>query len=151
MKKLTIKEYKVLEDARIKRNNETIELLKKKDYILTIRQTGDEMMSTGDHGRMVAPRRTYAVVSLDEIPTYVEMMKDSFWQHPDLLADMSNAEDIPFEEKQWGMYYDLEIQPLSKDKEERYLEMSEYGFFEKYRGVEERKLQHEKVFEGSIA
>ena len=39
----------------------------------------------------------------------------------------------------------------SSQQEERYLEMSEYGFFEKYRGVEERKLQHEKVFEGSIA
>ena len=42
------------------------------------------------------------------------------------------------------MYYDLQIQPLSEELEKRYLEMSEYGFFEKYRGYQERKLASEK-------
>ena len=111
------------------------ENLSRKDYLITAYKSGCKIMSFGDHDKMVSPRRFYADVSLNEIEEYIRMMKRGFWEHPDLLADKSNAEDIPFEEKKWGRYSNIVIEPLSEELEKSYLDASSKDFFKIHRNL----------------
>jgi hypothetical protein len=74
-------------------------------------------------------------VSLNEIEEYIRMMKRGFWEHPDLLDDRSNAEEIPHEEKKWGRYSNIVIEPLSAELEKSYLKASDEGFFKTHRQI----------------
>ena len=100
------------------------EQLKKKDYLLTIYQTGDELLSDGDYERQVEPRRFYVPCSLEEIPEYIESMKTPFWRHKKGLSK-KEIKNYPFDDKKWGRYWDVVIEPLSKDLEEDYLKLLE--------------------------
>ena len=62
-------------DKQEKQMDEINKQLKKKDYVLTVYQTGDEMMSMGDFERQVIPNKFYVVCSLEEIPDYIKWMK----------------------------------------------------------------------------
>ena len=111
-----------------KQNDQKIEIqenLQKKKYLLTLYKMGDLMFSSGKFERQVLPSRSYAVCSLDEIPSYINHMKQSFWEHPDLLDDLSNSDDIPFEEKKWGIYRDIVISPMSEELEKGYIASDE--------------------------
>ena len=120
---MTINYDKAEERADIQRQ-EIEEKLNSKDYLVTLYQTGEYVMSNGDQERMVAPRRTYGACSLNEISDYIKMMRRPWWQHPDLKEDYSNEDAIPFEEKQWGIYYNLVVEPMSAELEKRYIEAS---------------------------
>ena len=116
------------------------ENLEKKDYILTIRQKGDPVLGGADQSRMVELRRYWKPASLTEVQEYIEMMKTGFWEHPDLDPNSGvDPDDIPFEEKKWGIIYDMTIEPLSEEKEKDYLSASKSGFFKKYRWFMEEK------------
>ena len=64
MKKKVNKEFEKRYKKWKKRTGEIKEQLKKKDYVLTVYQTGHKLMSGGDHKRQVFPRRFYVVCSL---------------------------------------------------------------------------------------
>ena len=120
-----------------KKTDEIKERLKKKDYVLTVYQTGDEMMSNGNRERQVNPRRFYVVCSLEEIPEYIEYMKKPFWEHDEGLSK-KEIKNYPYEKKKWGRYWNVIIEPLSEEKEKSYLSASKEGFFETWRSIQER-------------
>ena len=129
---------KKIESAKLQKE-EIKKNLMSKDYLVTVFETGDQTMSTGDHERQDVPRRTYQVASLLDLPDIIGKMQIGYWRHPDLKEDLSNAEEIPFEEKMWGIYAGVIIEPFTKELEQSYLDKSKEGFFEKYRGFEKRK------------
>ena len=85
-----------------------------KDYLITVYECGDEVMSEGDEDRQVLPRRYWEVVSLTELRKRLETIYRGFWTHPDLKEDFSNEKEIPFEEKKFGIVYNIDVLPLSK-------------------------------------
>jgi|TARA_Y100000294_G_scaffold23399_1_gene19908 hypothetical protein len=140
-------EYEITQE-RMKKLKKEIEVeLDKKDYLLTVVQTGDSVMSGGDHARQVVPRRYYTHASLREIPQVISNMTRPFWQSKSnsLKDDLSNADEIDFEDKLWGINTRLVIEPLSKELEESYLDGSKKGFFETHRIM----LAHEQKKESA--
>ena len=117
-----------------KQCDEIDEQLKKKDYVLTVYQTGDEIMSNGDHERQVFPNMFYVVCSLEEIPEYIKWMKQPFWSCEKGLSK-KETKNYPFEKKKWGRYWNVTIEPLSEDMEKSYLSASKDGFFESWRMI----------------
>ena len=115
-----------------KKTYEINERLKKKDYVLTVYQTGDTILSHGKPERQVFPRRFFVVCSLEEIPEYIEYMKKPFWEHEEGLSK-KEIKNYPFEKKKWGKYRDVVIEPLSEEMEKSYLSASKEGFFETWR------------------
>ena len=113
--------------------------LKKKDYVLTVYQTGHKLMSGGDHERQVFPRRSWVVCSLEEIPEYIEYMKKPFWEVPNGLSK-KEIKNYPYEKKKWGRHYNLVIEPLSEEMEKSYLDGSKEGFFETQRMIRDEDL-----------
>ena len=111
--------------------------LKNQKYLLTIYQIGCSLMSVGDTEREVKPQRFYEVVSVDEIGEYTQYLNRSFWIHPNLNKDTNDDErdKIPSEEKKWGRYTNIIIEPLSKKLEKQYLKGVKDGFFENCRNV----------------
>ena len=128
-KKQEYKDY--IKEVR-KENEEVNEQLKKKDYILTVYQTGDKMMSGGEYERQSELRRFFAVCSLEEIPEYIEYMKKPFWEHDEGLSK-KEIKDYPYEKKKWGRNWNVVIEPLSEEMEKSYLSASKEGFFETWR------------------
>ena len=120
-----------------KQNDEINKQLKKKDYILTVYETGDEMMSFGELDKQIFPRRFYVVCSLEEIPEYINYMKRPFWEHEKGLSK-KEIKNYPYEKKKWGRYWNVIIEPLSEEKEKSYLSASKEGFFETWRSIQER-------------
>jgi hypothetical protein len=120
-----------------KEQDEINQRLKQKDYLLTVCQTGDKFFSHGDSEREVEVRRFYKVCSLEEIPEVIGKMRKGFWTHPDLVDGMSKRKinKIPHEEKKWGIYFDIDITPLTKKKEEQFLKDIESGFLESWRDI----------------
>ncbi len=100
-----------------------------KDYLITVYECGDEVMSEGDVDRQVLPRRYWEVVSLTELRKRLETIYRGFWTHPDLKEDFSNEKEIPFEEKKFGVVSNIIVSPLSKKLEERYVRLSQANFF----------------------
>ena len=111
------------------------EQLNKKDYLITATTTGCENMSLGKSERKIFPKLYHATVSLNEIEDYIRRMKRGFWEHPDLLDDGSNADIIPYEEKKWGRYSNIVIEPLSEELEKSYLDASSKDFFKIHRNL----------------
>jgi len=107
--------------------------LDRKDYLITVYQVGDELMSMGDIDKQVLPRRYYQNVSLSELGKILEKIYMGFWTHPDLKEDFSNRKKIPLEEKKWGIISNIIVQPLSEKFENRYLEQSKNDFFKLHR------------------
>jgi len=138
------KDNKEIEKKDIKQNDEINEQLKKKDYILTVHQRGDEMMSLGELENQIRMRRFYVVCSLEEIPEYIKYMEQPFWECP---KDLSKKEikNYPFEKKKWGRYRNVVIEPLSEELEKDYLDGSKKGFFESHRRFHQRKTEREKL------
>ena len=130
------KDFDVLMEEHRKENDETKERLKKKDYVLTVFQTGDKGMSNGDYERQVDLKRFYVVCSLEEIPDYIKSMKQSFWTHEEGLSK-KEIKNYPFEKKKWGRYKNIIIEPLSEEMEKDYLNGSKEGFFETWRMIQE--------------
>ena len=140
-KKQEYKDY--IKEVR-KENEEVNERLKKKDYILTVYQKGDKMMSGGEYERQLELRRFFAVCSLEEIPDYIKWMKEPFWGCPKGLSK-KEIKNYPFKKKKWGQYYDLVIEPLSEEMEKNYIGASKEGFFESHRMIHQRKTEREKL------
>tara|TARA_B110000503_G_scaffold13049_1_gene17764 strand:+ start:33 stop:473 length:441 start_codon:yes stop_codon:yes gene_type:complete len=113
--------------------------LDKKDYVLTVLQVGDSLMSGGNIEREVDVKRFYTPVSLKEIPEYISYMETSFWTHPDIKNPKVKSKNIPFEEKKWGRYTNVLIEPLTKELEESYLDASKKGFFKTWRMIRDSK------------
>ena len=113
-------------------NEEIKERLKKKDYILTVYQTGHKGMSSGDIKRQIDVRRYWVVCSLEEIPDYIKSMKQPFWTHEEGLSK-KEIDNYSFEKKKWGIYSNVIIEPLSEELEKNYLSSSKDGFFKNWR------------------
>ena len=103
--------------------------MNRKDFLITVYECGDEVMSEGDVDRQVLPRRYWEVVSLTELRKRLETIYRGFWTHPDLKEDFSNEKEIPFEEKKFGVVSNIFVEPLSEELEDRYLRASKRGFF----------------------
>tara|TARA_Y100000813_G_C24117270_1_gene330848 strand:- start:356 stop:790 length:435 start_codon:yes stop_codon:yes gene_type:complete len=125
-----------------KQRSEISKNLNEKNYLITAYKTGDRVFSGGDWNRMTHPKRYYAVASLDEIPDYINKMKQPFWEHPSLTEETENnekfLETIPFEEKKWGILRDIVIEPMSEELEKLYLDGSKKGFFKSFRRMSAR-------------
>ena len=109
------------------------ENLERKDYLLTVYQSGDEVMSAYDKDKQVLPRRFFQRVSLLELSKILETIEDGFWEHPDLKPDFSNRHDIPSKERKYGVITNIIVSPLSEELEKTYVESSENAFFENQR------------------
>ena len=129
------KEYKEMMIKTKQQSEVRNKTLNQKDYLITATTTGCEIMSFGKTERKIFPRQHYATVSLNEIEEYIHRMKRGFWEHKDLLDDFSNADEIPHEEKKWGRYSNIRIEPLSEELEKSYLNASEEGFFKMHRQI----------------
>lgn len=127
--------HKAIMKEATKRHKAAKNKLLEKDYILTVYQEGDLTMSGGNPERMVDLRRFYVPVSLSEINDYMKFMTTSFWTHPDMTSGIKNEKDIPFEEKKWGRYSNIVIEPLSEELEKDYVGSSELGFFKHHREI----------------
>ena len=130
--------WKEKKDAQV---NEIQESMDEKRYVLTIYEDGDELMSSGDKERQIFPRRFYKICSTNELPGVLKSTQESFWTHPALLADHSNANEIPVEEKKWGIYTDVIIEPFTEELEQSYLAGSREGFFKKQRQFHGYKMK----------
>ena len=129
------KEYKEWMKKATNQSEARDKRLNQKDYLITATTTGCEHMSFGKSERKIFPQLYRVTVSLNEIEEYIRMMKRGFWEHPDLLDDRSNAEEIPHEEKKWGRYSNIVIEPLSEELEKSYLKASDEGFFKTHRQI----------------
>jgi len=129
------KEYKEMMIKTTQQSEARNKTLNQKDYLITATTTGCEIMSLGKSERKIFPNQYYTTVSLNEIEEYIHRMKRGFWEHPDLLDDRSNADEIPHEEKKWGRYSNIRIEPLSEELEKSYLSASEEGFFKMHRQI----------------
>jgi len=135
MSKKSLKERKERMDEFSEFREEIQERLKRKDYVLTVYQTGHTIMANGHPERMENPRRYFQVCSLEEIPDVINSMTRPFWTHENGLTE-KEIKAIPFEEKKWGINWDVKIEPLSEEMEKSYLKASEDGFFESWRRIE---------------
>jgi len=133
------KDIEELKKERTKQIDEINEQLKKKDYVLTVYQTGDKTMSMSDRERQVNPYRFYVVCSLEEIPEYIEYMKKPFWTVPDGLSK-KEIKNYPHEKKKWGRHRKVVIEPLSEEMEKDYIGSSKLGFFESWRVIRDGGL-----------
>ena len=129
--------------SRRKRLEET---LNRKDYLITVYESGDEVMSGGDVDRQVLPRRYFERVSLNQLKDRLDEIYRGFWTHPDLKEDFSNEKEIPFEEKKFGIVSNIFVEPLSEKLEERYLRASERGFFKMKRYMSDKLDKNEKSY-----
>ena len=142
IKKTKLQGYKLHMKKFTLQREEIKKRLKKKDYLLTVNQTGDKMMSGGDGKRQAPTIQMRFACSLEEIPEYIKFMKVSWWQHEDLKKGSKvNPKDIPYEEKRWGIYSDILIEPLSKELEKSYLDASKEGIFETHRLIRNHELK----------
>ena len=123
---------------RLKQHDEIDERLKKKEYVLTVYQTGHHMMSGGDSERQVFPRRFWVNCSLEEIPEYIKWMKQPFWYQPKGLTK-KEIKDYPLEKKEWGIYTNVVIEPLSEELEKSYLSASKEEFFAIRKHIQEEE------------
>ena len=135
------KDLKEIDKKIDKQCDEINERLKKKDYVLTVYETGDKIMSNGDYERQIFPNRFYAVCSLEEIPEYINYMKQPFWLHDKGLTK-KEIKNYPFEKKRWGRYYNVVIEPLSEEMEKDYIGSSKLGFFESWRRIHQRDTKN---------
>ena len=138
------KDFKKVQKEYYKQIDETKERLKKKDYVLTVYQTGDKILSHGKPERQVKSNRYYVVCSLEEIPEYIEYMKKPFWEHEEGLSK-KEIKNYPHEKKKWGRNWDVIIEPLSEELEKSYLSGSKDGFFERHRMIHQRKTEGKKL------
>ena len=122
--------------------DEIKERLKKKDYVLTVYQTGDFGMSNGNHEREVSTRRFWVVCSLEEIPEYIKYMKQPFWEHESSLTE-KEIKNYPSKKKRWGRYWNVVIEPLSEEMEKDYIGSSKLGFFESQRRLHKMETEEE--------
>ena len=137
------KDFEEREKRFEKRLDEIDEQLKKKDYVLTVYQMGDEMMSSGDWERQVSPRRFWVVCSLEEIPEYIKYMKQPFWEHESSLSE-KEIKNYPSKKKRWGRYWNVVIEPLSEEMEKDYIGSSKLGFFESWRSIRDHDMLGKK-------
>ena len=138
---MTIEKYEKWKQKKNAQLNKTAENMTEKRYVLTIYEDGDELMSSGDKERQIFPRRFYKICSTNELPGVLKSTQESFWTHPALLADHSNANEIPVEEKKWGIYTDVIIEPFTEELEKSYVSASESGFFKKKREYHDYKMK----------
>ena len=110
---------------------------------LTIKLEGDKLMSKGDVGREVEPTSYYVICSLEEIPEYIESIKNPFWI-PESGTSNEDILNYPFEKKRWGRNTNVVIEPLSKELEESYLDGCKKGFFETWRGIREMEEEEKR-------
>ena len=113
------------------------EIMNRKDFLITVYECGDEVMSEGDVERQVLPRRYFERVSLNQLKDRLDKIYRGFWTHPELKEDFSNEKEIPFKEKKFGIVSNIFVEPLSENLEERYLRASKRGFFKSRRLVSE--------------
>jgi hypothetical protein len=93
------------------------EVLNKKNYLLSTWGRGDPCVSPE---QQVDPMRCSVTVSLNEIKDYIGHMQKGFWWHPDLDPNSGvDSDDIPDDEKKWGLYDKMTIKPLSKVQNSR--------------------------------
>ena len=70
------------------------------------------------------------------------------WTHPMLKFTSTQEEKdaIPFEEKRWSVVYDFDVEPMTKELQDDYVERVKDGFFKNYRkiyGNSKEMLPHE--------
>jgi len=130
-------EWKKKKNAQL---NEIAKNMTEDRYVCTIYEDGDELMSSGDTERQIFPRRFYKICSTNELPGVLKFTQESFWTHPALLADHSNTNEIPVEEKKWGIYTDVIIEPFTEELEQSYLAGSKDGFFKRQREYHDYKM-----------
>ena len=110
--------------------------LKSKDYLLVVTQSGHPLFD-----KQVNPRRMYVYSSLEELPDHINFMKKPFFQHPDLKKDLSNADEVSYEEKEWGIYNNIKIFPLKKELQQEYNAMSESETIDTHRIILEEEIR----------
>ena len=122
------------------------ETMNRKDFLITVYECGDEVMSEGDVERQVLPRRYFERVSLNQLKDRLDKIYRGFWTHPELKEDFSNEKEIPFKEKKFGIVSNIFVEPLSENLEERYLRASKRGFFKMKRYMYDKLDKKEKSY-----
>ena len=112
---------------------------------------GDVTMTMGSPERQDCVRRYYVPnASLEDIQDTIQKMNEPCWTHPN-LKDCSTEKEkdaIPFEEKRWSIVYGFDIEPMTKELQDAYVEGAKDGFFKKYRamyGTSKEMLPHDEI------
>ena len=114
-------------------STERDENLHRKEYLIYVYESDTDLIL---NKHKISPKgRVYKVCSLDELSSTIEEMKRPHWRHPLLKENMTKKEvsAIPFEGKEWGLYYKIEIFPISKEFEKEYMWMNQNKSFDVFR------------------
>ena len=110
----------------IKQRDEIRKKMEEKRYFVTVYSCGDEQMSNGKKEKQVSPKMTYHICSTLELRDIIKFTYRGFWENHTDKED----KDVSFEEKKFGLYHEVKIEPLTKEMEESYIKASKDGFFE---------------------
>ena len=85
-------------------------------YRLHVEEEGSALFGFNHPDRVIPSKQFTKIVSLAEIPDYIKFLSQPFWvwdkiQYP-------NEMDVPYEEKKWGIYKSVEIEPLTTGESE---------------------------------
>ena len=100
---------------------ERVNYLTQRNYVITYYETGHDFFSRGNPERMVQPTEIMSErISLEEIPEWLKKTRRGFWTHPDLRHGMTKREreEIPHEEKRFGMVVITNIHKMTEEEEE---------------------------------
>ena len=114
-----------------------------KRYFVTTYVTGHKFMSGGDTNRQVFPKETWSICSTNELIELMRFTKEPFWRNYTDLKD----KDVPYEEKKWGIYQDIIIEPFTEELEKSYIKASKDDFFKMHRELHIEQQKHREMKE----
>ena len=84
--------------------------LKEEEYLIKVEVEGCPFCGNDS---LVEPHNFTKKVSLGELPEYFKYLSEPFWQHQDVTwrtyQDEAFCDNIPYEEKKWGIYKSVQI------------------------------------------
>ena len=84
--------------------------LKEEKYLIKVEVEGCPFCGNDS---LVEPHNFTKVVTLEELPQILKYCSEPFWQHPDVNwanhTDEEFCDNIPFEEKKWGIHKSVQI------------------------------------------
>tara|TARA_Y100001978_G_scaffold152734_1_gene137979 strand:+ start:91 stop:483 length:393 start_codon:yes stop_codon:yes gene_type:complete len=98
------------------------QFLKDERYLIMIEEEGCPFCGNDS---VVQPKVVTTTVTLEELPQTLKYCSEPFWEHPSVNwqnhTDEEFCDNVPFEEKKWGIYKSVEIlekvQNLTKKEE----------------------------------
>tara|TARA_B100001057_G_C22183434_1_gene694078 strand:- start:35 stop:442 length:408 start_codon:yes stop_codon:yes gene_type:complete len=86
------------------------QFLKDERYLIKIKVEGCPFCG---HDSMIEPKEIITTVTLEDLPQTLKYCSEPFWEHPSVNwqnhTDEEFCDNVPFEEKKWGIYKSVQI------------------------------------------